>query len=268
MPIIAIEANRSAAIPHWLGLGLVAAMVSTPLGCGSRELLPTETDPTTGSPPSTGNGDDGKPAVDTGSLDHTGPGNTSITGPSTTGATEPGTTSDTGPGVTSDTGASTTGSTGVSADETGESCELNDEWEPNNLMETVLMTRPDYYLYGLQAYLCPGESDWYLHDTDGEMHDLNDLEYEIIVAGSSVCCDDPLPEAPENTVAIAVYDADTLVLLEEGISADGAISGGGSGDAYSGDLLLHIYSPTPTAAYSYMVFFEVYHYDGEDECEC
>ncbi|WP_146158185.1 hypothetical protein [Enhygromyxa salina] len=43
---------------------------------------------------------------------------------------------------------------------------------------------------------------------------------------------------------------------------------GGWGEAYSPDLLIHVYGPTPAATYNYDLHVQIRGYDVEDECEC
>ncbi|PRP91078.1 hypothetical protein ENSA5_58150 [Enhygromyxa salina] len=120
--------------------------------------------------------------------------------------------------------------------------------------------------------MCSNEDDWYLFS-------VNDLDYEVyalyvdaIVMGSSWCgqwCDEPfLPAAPENAIAVEVFDAESMMPLTQDLAQDGRIDIGGFGDAYSRDVLIHVYGPTPAATYPYELSVEIRGYDGEDECEC
>ena len=47
----------------------------------------------------------------------------------------------------------------------------------------------------------------------------------------------------------------------------GTIYFGGSGAAYSNDLLIHVFGPAE-ATYDYDLYIQIRGYDGEDECEC
>jgi hypothetical protein len=93
-----------------------------------------------------------------------------------------------------------------------------------------------------------------------------------IVQGSSWCgmgCGDPwLPAGPENSMAIEVYDAQSMQLLTQGSAQNGRVDINAAGDAYSHDLLIHVFGPTPAATYPYALTIEIRGYDGEDECEC
>jgi len=274
-------------LPRRLGFFVVAAIVSTPLGCGSRELLPAETDPTTGSSPSTGNGDGDGPAGGSGGLGHSGPGDTgnaeagstSNAAAGSTGDTAASSTGDTAAGSTGDTAASSTGDTAASstgdtaAGSTGElECEV-DAWEPNDAPEAPSMLGGGGASGAwLEAFLCSGESDWYRFEVDSLMYDFYEFELDAIAAGSSLCgepCEDPfLPDAPENTMTIEVYDAGTLVLLEAEVQPDGRVGINGSGAAYSHDLLIRVYGPSPAATFAYTLDIDMYDHSGEDECEC
>jgi hypothetical protein len=124
----------------------------------------------------------------------------------------------------------------------------------------------------IDGLLCSGESDWY-HVAAGSLnYRFYALHLDGIVEGSSWCgegCEEPwLPDAPENTLQIDVHDAATLQLLGTQTATDGRVDLGGTGEAYSKDLLVHVHADPPEAAYAYMLSIEIRGYDGEDECEC
>lgn len=195
----------------------------------------------------------------------------STTGAGSTGA---GTTdgSTTGAGTTdeSTTDGSTTG--GVMGE-----CPNDDKWEANGLPENAAAVPWDdsdmWSSYvAIDAFLCAGDSDWYHVSVETLGYELYALHLNGIVQGSSWCgmgCEDPwLPAAPENAVGVEVYDAATLELLGNQEAQNGRVKLGGVGEAYSKDLLIRVYSPTPAATYDYELFVEIRGYGGEDECEC
>lgn len=195
----------------------------------------------------------------------------STTGAGSTGA---GTTdgSTTGAGTTdeSTTDGSTTG--GVMGE-----CPNDDKWEANGLPEDAAAVPWDdsdmWSSYvAIDAFLCAGDSDWYHVSVEALGYELYSLHLNGIVQGSSWCgmsCEKPwLPAAPENAMGVEVYDAATLELLGNQEAQNGRVKFGGLGEAYSKDLLIRVYSPTPAATYDYELFVEIRNYGGEDECEC
>jgi hypothetical protein len=155
------------------------------------------------------------------------------------------------------------------------SCPL-DSWESND--DSHRASRVDWGSSGydsawvsLNASLCSEESDWYRFPVGQLQYEYYALYLDVIVMGSSWCgqgCEDPfLPAAPENTVTVEVYDAQSLTLLRTQTSAQGRVRIRGSGEAYSRDLLVHIHGPQE-AVYDYDLYTEIRGYEGEDECEC
>lgn len=210
---------------------------------------------------STGGAPDGSSDTSSSETGGSGPGETSGTS-GTSEVGEPG---------TSGTGSSDTGETGMSG------CAGNDSWEPNDVPEGATMIAWDsvseYAAYfDIDAFLCPGESDWYRAAVDPLDYRFYGLFVDGFVEGSSWCgqgCGDPsLPDAPENTMGVEVYDAQTLQLLNEQVVENGRINIGGAGPAYANDLLIRVHGPSPTVSYDYRLVVEIRGYDGEDECEC
>jgi hypothetical protein len=169
------------------------------------------------------------------------------------------------------TSTSTMGETAASS--TGEiECEI-DAWEPNDASDAPSMVPWDFGSHVLfDAFLCSGESDWYRLEVDSFMYDIYQLRLHALVEGTSWCgedCGDPfLPDAPENTIGLEIYNADTLVLLTSRLEVDGEIHVHSQGVLFSHDLLIHIYGPTPAATFAYTLDVDIYNYSGEDECEC
>ncbi len=173
---------------------------------------------------------------------------------------------------------STEEATETDSDETGTlDCAENDAWEANDLPESAAMVpwgsvseySADIMLDGL---LCSDEDDWYYVSADMLEFDMYTLELNALVEGTSWCgagCDDAwLPDAPENTISIEVFDAATLQVLGSKTAEDGRVYLDGWGDAFSHDLLIHVFGPTPAATYPYELFIQIHGYEGEDECEC
>ena len=208
-----------------------------------------------------------------------GPGGSSSgsSGSETSGTSEVGETSGTSgasevsePG-TSGTGGSDTGETGMVG------CVGNDNWEPNDLPESATSIAwgsvSQYAAYfDIDAFLCQGESDWYYASVEPLDYRFYGLFIDAFVEGASWCgkgCGDPsLPDAPENTMGVDVYDAQTLQLLTEQVVENGRINIGGAGPEYAKDLLIRVHGPSPVASYPYRLVVEIRGYDGEDECEC
>lgn len=266
-----------------LSLWVVAAVVAGSTGCGSREPMPTESDPNPGMPTNTGTGNGEGPAGDTAGLGYTGPADTGGTGAastgnptvgSTTGATlnTTGATSTTTDATSTDATSSTTdGTSDTGTSSTGEYTCVPDAWEPNDAMDAPTILPLDSSPT-LDASLCAGESDWYRFEVDDLMYGIHQLRIHGIVDGSSWCgepCGDPfLPDAPENTMGVEIYDAETLALITSQVAMDGEAEIHAQGAAYSQDLLIHVYGPTPAANYDYRLWIEMFDYTGEDECEC
>ena len=206
---------------------------------------------------------------------------------------------------TSESGETESGESGESETESGESetesgetesgesetetggvlgdCDENDEWEDNDLPETAALFEWNGGPYGgvskdiPDAFLCAEEDDWYRFNISDVEFIFDDGEYynlhlDAIVEGSSWCgenCEQPfLPADPQNTISVEVLDAETLELLDSSVNDQGRIDLEGYGDAYSHDLLVHVFGPTAEATFSYRLSFELRPYDGEDECEC
>ncbi|MFO7561336.1 MAG: hypothetical protein R6X02_01730 [Enhygromyxa sp.] len=156
-------------------------------------------------------------------------------------------------------------------------CAENDEWEPNDRPDDASSV-PWTYLgpytshWTIDAYLCAAEEDWYRVAVEELSYDFYALYVRAQVEGSGWCgevCDDPfLPAAPENTIAVEVYEAASLSLLAEGISEVGSLFLTPFGADVSNNLLVRVHAPSPLASYAYKLNVEIRGYDGEDECEC
>lgn len=124
----------------------------------------------------------------------------------------------------------------------------------------------------VEAFLCSEEYDWYFVEVEPLNYEFNALYIRATVEGSGWCgadCGDPfLPSAPENTISVDVFDADTKMLLKGSISDKGRLYLNAFGEAVSHNLLVRVSGPTPAATYGYRLNVEIRGYDGEDECEC
>jgi hypothetical protein len=126
----------------------------------------------------------------------------------------------------------------------------------------------------LDGYLCPGEHDWYAIPIAELGFDDHVLRVDGLVAGASWCgqiegCGGAaLSSAPENTIAVEVYDAASVVLLAADIATDGRVDIDASGANFGKDLIVHVYSPTAAATFAYELHVDLRSYDGEVDCEC
>ncbi len=161
----------------------------------------------------------------------------------------------------------------------------NDELEPNDGAEIAAMLSWDELsswnedmfhdaVVSVDAYLCPGEHDWYLVPISELGFDDHVLRVDGLVLGTSWCgqldgCPGAsLGEAPEHSLAVEIYDADSRVLLSGDIAANGRVDIDAWGPSFARDLLIHVYGPTAAASYEYALHVDVRSYAGEDECEC
>ncbi len=193
-------------------------------------------------------------------------------------------TSDDSTSSTSDDSTSSTSDDSTSDDsssgETGNAdCELNDLYEPNpSAAEASMMTwqsATEWSAYRIinDAYLCPGEGDWYHFDVDSLGYAEHFLYIRALIKDAGLCglgCGDPvIPAGPQHAMTIEVYRAVDMQLLATLTQDDGVLAlNGGGGDNFSNDLLIHVFSPTLDAEYPYRLTVEIRNYDGEDECEC
>ncbi|MCY1053518.1 hypothetical protein [Nannocystis sp. SCPEA4] len=167
-----------------------------------------------------------------------------------------------------------------SGDDTGGAvaCPLNDAWEPNDDPDDptdMAWDAADTWSAWHEvddAYLCPGEDDWYRIDLAGLGYSVHYLYVRALVKDAGLCgaaCGEPvLAAGPENAMTIEVYRADTHEALIAQTADDGVLALAGSGDDYADGLLLRVHSDTPTAEYPYRLSVSVRNYEGEDECEC
>jgi hypothetical protein len=165
----------------------------------------------------------------------------------------------------------TTGGTGMS------SCE--DEWEPNSPAEQASMmtwqAADEWSAYRDidDAGLCPGDDDWYHFEVESLDYVEHYLYIRALVKDAGLCgpgCGEPaIPAGPQHAMTVEVYRADDGALLASETDDDGVLSiNGPSGEAYSHNLLIHVFSPTLSAEYPYRLSVSIRNYDGEDECEC
>jgi hypothetical protein len=165
----------------------------------------------------------------------------------------------------------TTGGTGMS------NCE--DEWEPNSPAEQASMmtweAADEWSAYRDidDAGLCPGDDDWYHFEVESLDYVEHYLYIRALVKDAGLCgpgCGEPaIPAGPQHAMTIEVYGAADGALLASETDDDGVLSiNGPSGEAYSHNLLIHVFSPTLSAEYPYRLSVSIRNYDGEDECEC
>src|SRR5690606_23801869 len=140
----------------------------------------------------------------------------------------------------------------------------NDDWEPNDLAEDAAAVPwgevsswnfEEYWDANvvIEASLCSGEDDWYFIPMAELGFEHHVVRVDGLVMGTSWCgayefCEGAsLPEAPENTMAVEIYDADTMVLLATDMAADGRIDLMGSGEPFAEDLLIRVTGLVPAA---------------------
>jgi hypothetical protein len=162
--------------------------------------------------------------------------------------------------------------------ETGtESCD--DSWEPNpsaDQASRIMWQSADEWTAQQHiddASLCSGEDDWYHFDVQSLGYVEHYLYVRALIKDAGLCglnCDEPvIPAGPQHAMTIEIYRADDVELLASLTDDDGVlVINGPGGDAYADDLLIHVFSPTPTAEYPYRLSVAIRNYDGEDECEC
>ena len=101
------------------------------------------------------------------------------------------------------------------------------------------------------AYLCAGEDDWYAFDSDSLGYEIYMVDVSALVKDAGYCgeiCEQTvIPPGPQHAMTIDVHRADTMEILVTTSEEDGVLKLSGSGEVYSHDLLIHIYSPTPDA---------------------
>jgi hypothetical protein len=160
----------------------------------------------------------------------------------------------------------------------------NDKFEPNEVPEAAKLISWDEPPSGdggnqdadvvIDGFLCSGEHDWYRVPIEQLGFEYNVVRVDGLVRGSSWCAQfescggETLASAPENTLAVEIYDAASMVLLGADIATDGRVDVDGWGPNYSHDLLIYVYGPSTAATYAYELYVDVRSYDGEDECEC
>jgi hypothetical protein len=161
----------------------------------------------------------------------------------------------------------------------------NDNYEPNEAPELATLvswdrvSSPDEEMYKdadvvIDGFLCSGEHDWYRIPIAELGFEYNVVRVDGLARGTSWCAQfescggETLASGPEHTLAVEIYDADSMVLLGADIATDGRVDVDGWGPNFSKDLLIHIYGPSAVATYAYELYVDVRSYDGEDECEC
>ncbi len=190
---------------------------------------------------------------------------------------ESGSSSESDPSDTDTTESTTESTTETDSGDSGTvDCTENDAWESNDLPENASVVEwEDIFNVSVEvtidACLWSDEDDWYHVSVDTLEYDVYVLQVDVVIPGTSWCpgCSGlELPDAPENAVTVEVFDAETLQLLVTQTVQDGRINVGGAGDAFSSNLLIHVFGPTPAATYSYELTVEIHGFMGEDECEC
>lgn len=158
-------------------------------------------------------------------------------------------------------------------------CPVDDRWEPNpsaNQPSAITWESADGWTAYHQiddAGLCAGEDDWYQYDVDSLGYMEHYLYIRALIEDAGLCggdCGQPvLPAGPQHAMTVEVYRAHDMQLLTSDIQDDGVlVINGPGGEDYARDLLIHVYSETMLAEYSYRLSVEIRNYDGEDECEC
>lgn len=124
-----------------------------------------------------------------------------------------------------------------------------------------------------KGFLCSGEDDWYRFPNSAAGFTPVFLAVRAEARGADYCgpgCDGlTLPDAPENSITIEVYDESMNTLLSTRSDTDGTLFFDVSleGMEYTDDLLIHV-TGAAEATYPYELTLWVQPFDGEDECEC
>lgn len=157
-------------------------------------------------------------------------------------------------------------------------CPLNDAWEPNDDLDRPTAVPWDsadawsVYHEVDDAYLCPGEDDWYRFDGADLGDTARHLHVRALIKNAGLCgaaCGEPvIPAGPEHAMTIEIYRADTREPLTAQTADGGVLALGGRGDAYAHALLLRVHSDTRGAEYPYRLLVDLRSDEGEDECEC
>jgi hypothetical protein len=190
-------------------------------------------------------------------------------------------TGDVGEGETGDDGDG--GDAGIEDDASESPCRI-DGYEPNNEPEQAAVLAWDEQQRGrnrndarvvVDARLCAAEHDWYAVAIADLGYREVRLAVDGLVAGASWCghiagCEgESLTSAPGHTLAVEIYDAEAMVLLTAAVATDGRIDLDLEGPEYGKDLLLHVYSPTRAASFTYELHIAVRDYEGgAPDCEC
>lgn len=150
-------------------------------------------------------------------------------------------------------------------------CGQNDVWEPNDTPEQAAVIPPEGGQTSLEAFLCPGEDDWYRISAKGIGFPPFSIQLDLYITESSFCagiCSPALPDAPENAVSVELYNAKNGKLLGENVVLNGRLDL--DVPLHAKDLLIHVFGP-PEATYGYVlqVWLQAKNKTGgEDECEC
>jgi hypothetical protein len=173
------------------------------------------------------------------------------------------------------------GERGLEADQANEPqekhCKVIDAWEPNPDAEQATAMAWDHVDPELEfvsgggfAYLCAGEEDWYSFETESLDFEQPFVTVTALVEGADFCAcqGQTFKDAAKRAITVELYRADTMALLFSSTDVDATIGFQLSGDQFSHDLLIRVFSPTPNAKYSYEL--SVSYNDGSpgDDCEC
>lgn len=123
------------------------------------------------------------------------------------------------------------------------------------------------------AFLCGGEDDWYRFPASSAGFTTLFFAVRAEARGADHCgprCENlVLPDAPENSITIEVFDETQTILFASQSDLDGTLRFDVRLDdvEYTGDFLIHV-TGAAEATYPYTLHLWAQPEDGEDECEC
>jgi hypothetical protein len=147
-------------------------------------------------------------------------------------------------------------------------CRDIDDWEPNPSAAKATKMTGDTQIIEAPAYLCPGEEDWYLFETDLGYAQPN-FTVIVLVKNEDFCqCQGPiLSPGPEHALTVETYRADTMELLDTRTDDDGQIGFGNIDVDYGHNVFVRVLSPTK-AEYPYRLSASIFDGPTGDDCEC
>jgi hypothetical protein len=164
-----------------------------------------------------------------------------------------------------------------------------DSLEPNDTLETAATVEPSIIsndpasirgTWEVNACLGQANEDWYRIEVEQLEFDLSDdydgharMRLRGIVDGTGLCSDIPecgegtLPAAPENTLIVDVYAADSMEHLYTRQDDEGVVQINALGPELDKDILVRVSGPAQ-ALYGYQLLIFIELELGEEVCAC